>query len=377
MGKIIGVDLGKEYARMAYLDNYGYLHEIADNRGEKVISFPAVEEDMSAYAAVFHNIKSIAEEWINETIEEVVLSVWTRDYVQLQKIVDAAAKSGIKIARILGRPAAAALERSYCAATDEQMYMIMLLEDNYIEAAMIEDTDGVVEIYAYTKKTYADNDKLKLSCIDECIEELLKCTEMKRADIKNVHIYVKERNVFWEAKVKEILKTSVSFFYDFQVYAACGAAVQAAKMSGNEAADILLLNDLPYSIGIKTNDEKTVWVIEYNSLIPTKGSWLFPLNTFKKNRNIQIVYGNGNESEKVLRKITIEEGLLSAGKHIEIAMMVDANYDMVVEIKNLTTQKLQKVHLTEYRKTIIPKSKNFEKYTKYLSLVRLTKEDLK
>ena len=200
---------------------------------------------------------------------------------------------------------------------------------------------------------------------------------MKRADIKNVHIYVKERNVFWEAKVKEILKTSVSFFYDFQVYAACGAAVQAAKMSGNEAADILLLNDLPYSIGIKTNDEKTVWVIEYNSLIPTKGSWLFPLNTFKKNRNIQIVYGNGNESEKVLRKITIEEGLLSAGKHIEIAMMVDANYDMVVEIKNLTTQKLQKVHLTEYRKTIIPKSKNFEKYTKYLSLVRLTKEDLK
>ena len=128
---------------------------------------------------------------------------------------------------------------------------------------------------------------------------------------------------------------------------AMGASVQAAVLQGN-VQDVLLLDVIPLSIGIRTKGDVMAALIPRNSTIPTEFKDIFSTaEDNQPNVDIQIYQGERAKASenKLLGKFTLD-GIppAKAGTpEIEMTLNIDADGVLNVSAKDLKTGRAQKV----------------------------------
>ncbi len=128
---------------------------------------------------------------------------------------------------------------------------------------------------------------------------------------------------------------------------AMGASVQAAILQGN-VDDVLLLDVIPLSIGIKISGDLMDKMVPRNTTIPTEAKGVY--STYQDNQpnvEIQIYQGEREKASenKLLGKFSLD-GIPPARRgepQIEVSINIDADGVMKVEAKDLATGKAQKV----------------------------------
>jgi len=128
---------------------------------------------------------------------------------------------------------------------------------------------------------------------------------------------------------------------------AMGASVQAAILQGN-VEDVLLLDVIPLSIGIRTSGDVMMKMVPRNSTIPTEAKDVF--STYQDNQpNVEIMVYQGERDKasenKLLGKFSLD-GIPPAKRgdpQIEVSLNIDADGVLKVEAKDLITGRAQKI----------------------------------
>ncbi|HYD17859.1 MAG TPA: molecular chaperone DnaK [Patescibacteria group bacterium] len=128
---------------------------------------------------------------------------------------------------------------------------------------------------------------------------------------------------------------------------AMGASVQAAILQGN-VEDVLLLDVIPLSIGIRTAGDVMFKAIPRNSTIPTEFKDTFSTNQDNQpNVDIRVYQGERDvaSQNKLLGNFTLDG--LPPGKagtvEVELTLAIDADGVLNVEAKNAKTGRAQKI----------------------------------
>lgn len=128
---------------------------------------------------------------------------------------------------------------------------------------------------------------------------------------------------------------------------AMGASVQGAILTG-KIDDVLLLDVIPLSIGIRTKGDVMTPLIERNSTIPTEFTDIFSTaEDNQRNVNVQVYQGERAKASenKHLGQFTLD-GIppARAGEpQIELKLSIDADGVMNVSAKDLKTGRAQKI----------------------------------
>ena len=146
------------------------------------------------------------------------------------------------------------------------------------------------------------------------------------------------RNLFGKEPRKDI---------SVQEIVALGASVQGAILNG-KVENVLLLDVIPLSIGIRAAGDVMAKMIERNSTIPTEAKDVFS-TAADNQRNVEINIYQGERAKasdnKLLGKFTLD-GIPPAPKgkpQIEVKFSIDADGVLQVEAKDLLTGKAQKI----------------------------------
>ena len=131
---------------------------------------------------------------------------------------------------------------------------------------------------------------------------------------------------------------------DFDEAVALGAAKQANVLAGNAAADVLLLDVTPISLGIATMGEVFTPMIDANTTIPAERKQVF--STAADNQpEVEIIVLQGERpmafDNKVIGKFRLD-GILPAPRgipQIEVTFTIDANGILSVSAMDKGTQK--------------------------------------
>lgn len=131
---------------------------------------------------------------------------------------------------------------------------------------------------------------------------------------------------------------------DFDEAVALGAAKQANVLAGNAAADVLLLDVTPISLGIATMGEVFTPMIDANTTIPAERKQVF--STAADNQpEVEIIVLQGERpmafDNKVIGKFKLD-GILPAPRgipQIEVTFTIDANGILSVSAMDKGTQK--------------------------------------
>lgn len=130
---------------------------------------------------------------------------------------------------------------------------------------------------------------------------------------------------------------------------ALGAAIEAGILTG-KVSDVLLLDVIPFSIGIETFGGVTTKILEANTTIPTKKSEIFSTATDNQSSvSIHIVQGENikiADNETLCRfELTDIPLAPKATPKIEVTFDIDANGILHVSAKDLETNKEQEVRI--------------------------------
>lgn len=131
---------------------------------------------------------------------------------------------------------------------------------------------------------------------------------------------------------------------------AMGASIQTAILEGNLKNLVLLLDVTPLSLGIETENEQFVKVIEKNTTIPTKKTMAF--TTVENNQRRVRVHVLQGESEVVSGNISLAVFDLvgiapapAAVPQIDVTFEIDADGLVKVSAKDLTTEREQGIEV--------------------------------
>ncbi|MDE1153188.1 MAG: molecular chaperone DnaK [Micavibrio sp.] len=128
---------------------------------------------------------------------------------------------------------------------------------------------------------------------------------------------------------------------------AMGASVQAAILQGN-VEDVLLLDVIPLSIGIRGAGDVMMKMVPRNATIPTEAKDTFSTyQDFQPNVEIMVYQGEREKASenKLLGKFSLD-GIPPAKRgepQIEVSLNIDADGVLKVEAKDLNTGKAQKI----------------------------------
>lgn len=173
-------------------------------------------------------------------------------------------------------------------------------------------------------------------------------------------------------QVKEYFKKEPSRKVNPDEIVAMGAAMQGAIVKG-ETKDILLLDVIPLSLGVKTYGGAFTRVIENNTTIPTTRSLVF--STVEDNQEeveIRVYQGEREiaEENKLLGKFTLT-GIAPGPKgyaRIEVTFSININGILKVTAVDLSTRSKKEVLVTQSgllsEKEISNIKRNAEKYKK-------------
>lgn len=155
-----------------------------------------------------------------------------------------------------------------------------------------------------------------------------------------------------QQKLKDYMGMEPSKILNPDECVAEGAAIQAAKMSGDStASDLLLLDVTPLSLNITTLGDVATTLIPRNTTIPVSKSQVFSTaEDNQQNVNIQVTQGERKfaKDNKVLGEFVLS-GIPPAMRgvpKIEVTFAIDSNGITKVTAKDLGTGKEQAVTIT-------------------------------
>jgi molecular chaperone DnaK len=153
-----------------------------------------------------------------------------------------------------------------------------------------------------------------------------------------------------QAKVEQIFGKPPHRGVNPDEVVAVGAAIQAGVLKG-EAADVLLLDVTPLSLGVETQGGITTKIIERNTTIPTAKSELF--STTEDNQNLVRVHVLQGERDLASDNQTLGRfeliGIPPAPRgvpQIEVRFDIDADGILNVSAKDLGTGRAQQIRVS-------------------------------
>ncbi|XP_074267703.1 heat shock cognate 70 kDa protein 2-like [Silene latifolia] len=209
----------------------------------------------------------------------------------------------------------------------------------------------------YTPITRADFEKMNMDLFDKCMKAVRNCLKDAKMDKSTVHDVVLVGGSTRIPKVQQLLQ---DFFNGKELCkninpdeaVACGAAIQAAFLSGDSSEkleDLLLLNVNPLSLVSKTGDGVVTELIKRNTTIPTRKDHVF--STCSDNQSsvlIQVYQGEKFQIRDniLLGKFELLDIPLAARGVPQITVRFDINANGILDVSVKDNTMGQKNKLT-------------------------------
>jgi len=219
-----------------------------------------------------------------------------------------------------------------------------------INLPFIADTDGGAVHFSryYSRKEFEELIKEKVDRTFEICSAALNHADMTIDDIDEILLVGGSTRIpCIQKRIKEFFNKEPNKKVNPDEIVALGAAIQGSIATG-ESKDILLLDVIPISLGVKTFGGSFTRIIDANTTIPTNRSLVF--STVEDNQievEINVYQGEREiaEENKLLGNFTLT-GIVKAPKgiaRIEVLFSIDINGILTVTAIDLSTKNKKEV----------------------------------
>lgn len=151
-----------------------------------------VKDPIEVAGAIFHYIKMKAQHYLNQNIEDVVVTVPAYfDEIARASIKDAATLAGLNVLRLVAEPTAAALAYGLDDAK-EGIYVVYDLGGGTFDVSILRMTQGVFQVLATGGDVFLGGDDFDALIVDYFLKESLLTSEQRRYALSHAR-QVKER----------------------------------------------------------------------------------------------------------------------------------------------------------------------------------------
>ncbi len=307
------------------------------------------------------------------TVRECVLSMPSFSYLFMEYMQGIMARAGFLVKRILTASAACGLYLAYAKREDEwKQYFVCAVSGDVLECCLEEYGQGVAEmVYKFEHPLRKGGGLSVHDVVADARQEMRKVLRRQfgAGDYEELnaecYFFAEGNSVASGAEVGALC-----------VFAAAGAAVQGAKISGNAATeDILLLDCTGAAYGLEVTDasgqmlQELQWVIEENTTLPTKNSITYDRKKAGKNTEelLTLYIGHTYESDFSETISVNTEALLSIMRAADsVELFLDLNtFSSAVEISVTDPESKKKastsVSLSTTRVPIAAKSREIDR----------------
>lgn len=260
-------------------------------------------------------------------------------------------------------------------ASENAKKELSYVEECEINLPFIADSsNGPVHFLKYlTRNEFENLISEKIAKTIKICESLLKGAKVEVEEIEElILVGGTTRMPIVQRKINEFFKKEPNKKINPDEIVAMGAAIQGAMVSG-KSKDILLLDVIPLSLGVKTFGGTFTRVIEANTTIPTNQSLVF--STAEDNQSeVEIIIFQGEreiaEENKLLGKFTLTriKPALKGMPRIEVTFNININGILTVSAINLSTKEKKEIIVSQSgllrKKDIERIKKDAEKYKK-------------
>lgn len=294
---------------------------------------------VSLFGCLYQALSAAAGRAMSQNVVVAVPAVLSLQ--QRQLVANAAKEAGLKVVRFLNHSEGVALSRISVGAAPEGDIAVAVVGDGYVETAVFEWKDDVLEGYAVTTEKFAHNQGLAAEfLVDGALFRTAPlASEIARGETDKTPSYL----VYYAdtTALPFAAQTAMPLCWDSlpRVTAAEGAAAIGAVYFGSiirGESGSLVLQLIAGGLGLEAGDGSMISLLEGNTTIPTIEVQEFDLQPGQTMFGVHLLEGNGLRAEdcESMGWYTLD-GLIVAGpqaEKIKVTLEIDAlsNVDLTL-----------------------------------------------